>query len=101
MAKQGQHRHDKHDNRLMPQAGHTNPRKSTAITTGQVKTRRRRAKQIIEHQHTERQAQNTPAHWDPDTTHYVTHEADSQARMHDRKKRSGSDSNTDTGTRGY
>lgn len=27
MAKQGQHRHDKHDHRLMPQAGHTNPRK--------------------------------------------------------------------------
>ena len=101
MAKQGQHRHDKHDHRLMPQAGHTNPRKSTAFTTGPVKTRRRRAKQVAEHLDTERQAQNAPAHWDPDTTHYVTHAANSQARMRDRKKRSGSDSNADKGTRGY
>lgn len=85
----------------MPQAGHNNPRKSTAITTGPAKTRKRRAKQIIAHQDTNRQAQNSPAQWDPDTTHYVTHEADSQERMQDRKRRSGSDSNADTGTRGY
>jgi hypothetical protein len=101
MAKQGQHKHDKHDHRLMPQTGHTNPRKSTEITTGPVKTRKRRAKQVVAHQDLERQAQKAPAHWDPDTTHYVTHEADSRVRMRDRKTRSGSDSNTDKGTRGY
>lgn len=101
MAKQGQHRHDKHDHRLMPKAGHTNPRKSTAITTGPTKTRKRYTKQALEHKDTGRQAQNAPAHWDPDTTHYVTHEADSMERMQDRETRSGSDSNADRGTRGY
>lgn len=101
MAKQGQHRHDKRDKRLMPQTGRTNPRKSTAITTGPAKTRKRYAKQAAAHEDTARQAQFAPAHWDPDTTHYVTHEANTQARMGDRKTRSGSDSNADKGTRGY
>ncbi len=102
MAKQGQHRHDKHDHRLMPQAGRTNPEKSTPITTGPTKKQKRYAKQAAEHKDTARQAQNAHAYWDPDTTHYITHEADSQARtFNDREKRSGSDSNTNSGTRGY
>ncbi len=101
MAKQGQHKHDKHDHRLMPKTGHTNPRKSTPITTGPVKKKATYARQAREHQATDKQAQYAPAHWDPDTTHYVTHEADSEARAQDRTKRSGSDSNTSSGTRGY
>ena len=101
MAKQGQHRHDKHDHRLMPQAGRTNPRKSTPITTGPTKKQKRYAKQAAEHKDTARQAQNAHAYWGPDTTNYMTHEADSRARMLDRQERSGSDSNTDSGTRGY
>lgn len=60
MAKEGQHRRDKHDSRLMRQTGHTNPRKSMAITTGPVKTQRHRAKQVIAYQDTERHAQHAP-----------------------------------------
>ena len=101
MAKQGQHRHDEHDHRLMPKAGHTNPRKSTPITTGTPKTKATYAKQVREHKATNKLAQYSPAHWDPDTRHYVTHEADSQARAQDRKKRSGSDSNASSATRGH
>lgn len=101
MAKQGQHKHDAHDHRLMPQAGHTNPSKSTPITTGTPKKRERYAKQAIAHEDTGKQAQEKKAYWDPDTRDAITHEADSQRRMLDRERRSGSDSNTDSGTRGY
>ena len=101
MAKQGQHRHDKRDHRLMPQAGRNNPRKSTPITTGPTKKRNRYAKQVIAHEDTAKQAQDAHAYWEPDTTNFMTHEADSQVRMLDRKRRSGSDSNADSGTRGH
>lgn len=101
MAKQGQHKHDKHDHRLMPATGHTNPRKSTPITTGTPKKKEKYAEQAIEHENPAKTAQQAKNEWDPDTTHYVTHEADSRARARDRKKRSGSDSNADSGTRGY
>lgn len=101
MAKQGQHRHDKRDHRLMPQAGHTNPRKSTPITTGPTKKRKRYIRQAAEHKDTACPAQDKHAYWEPDTTNFMTHEADSRARMLDRKRRSGSDSNADAGTRGH
>lgn len=101
MPKQGQHKHDKHDHRLMPATGHNNPRESTPITTGSYKKKETRAKQAYAHKSTTKRAQYAKNEWDPDTTHYVTHEANSRARARDRAKRSGSDSNTDKGTRGY
>ena len=78
------------------------PRRARPSRRGPTKKQKRYAKQAAEHKDTARQAQNAHAYWDPDTTHYMTHEADSQARtFDDREKRSGSDSNTDSGTRGY
>lgn len=101
MPKQGQHKHDRHDHRLVPATGRTNPRKSTAITTGTPKKRETYARQYREHENPAKPAQRAEKKWDPDTRHYVTHEADSHVRALDRKKRSGSDSNTSTDTRGY
>ncbi len=101
MAKQGQHKHDKHDHRLMPATGHNNPRESTPITTGPSKKKETYAKQAYEHKNPAKRAQFAKNTWDPDTTHYVTHEADSRARAQDHATRSGSDSNADKGTRGY
>lgn len=101
MAKQGQHKHDRHDHRLMPAAGHNNPRKSTPITTGTPKRRATYAEQAREHEDPAKQAQQARNEWDPDTRHYVTHEADTRARSRDRTTRSGSDSNANSATRGY
>lgn len=101
MAKQGQHKHDRHDHRLMPATGHTNPRKSTPITTGTYKRERTYQAQAREHENPAKPAQQMNNEWDPDTRHFVTHEADSRARARGRRTRSGSDSNADAGTRGY
>ncbi len=101
MAKQGQHKHDRHDHRLMPATGHNKPRKSTSITTGTYKRRDTYAEQAYEHEDPAKQAQQSRSERDTDTRHFVTHEADSRARERDRRRRSGSDSNADTATRGY
>ncbi len=101
MAKQGQHKHDRHDHRLMPATGHNNPRKSTPIVTGTYKRGRTYAQQAREHENPAKRAQRTENVWDSDTRHFITHEADSRAREHDSEARSGSDSNADAGTRGY
>lgn len=101
MAKQGQHKHDIHDHRLMPATGHNNPRKTTPNTTGPYKRRKRRAGPTGEHERPAKRTEPRAIKWHPDTREIVTHEADSEARSNDRTTRSGSDSNTDTGTRGY
>ncbi|HEU5347967.1 MAG TPA: hypothetical protein VFU63_05080 [Ktedonobacterales bacterium] len=101
MAKQGQHKHDIHDHRLMPATGHTNPRKTTPNTTGTYKRRKRHAEPAGEQQQPAKRTPRRAVKWHPDTRQFVTHEADSEARADDRPTRSGSDSNADAGTRGY
>lgn len=101
MAKQGQHKHDRHDQRLMPAVGHNNPRKTTPYVTGTARRRRHHAAAVPAHPQPTKRAERPAIRWNPDTRQFVTHEADSQAREHDRGTRSGSDSNADTGTRGY
>jgi hypothetical protein len=102
MAKQGQHKHDRHDHRLMPAAGRNNPRKATPMTTGTPKRRETYAEQAREHEDPAKQAQETrDEEWNTDTRRFHTHEADSRAREHDRKRRSGSDSNANAATRGH
>lgn len=104
MAKQGQHKHDRHDHRLMPATGHNNPRKTTPITTRLYKRRKRHVAVNGAPGEREQPAKHAPPRtikWHPDTREFVTHEADSEARTHDRARRSGSDSNADSGTRGY
>jgi|GEM_PF-1448842 hypothetical protein len=101
MAKQGQHKHDRHDHRLMPAVGHNNPRKTTRYTTGTASTRRRHARHTSEHEQPARQHEMPAIRWNPDTRRFITHKADSRAREEDREPRSGSDSNADAGSRGY
>jgi hypothetical protein len=101
MPKQGQHKHDIHDHRLMPATGHNNPRKTTPNTTGTYKRRKRHVAPAEKHEQSGKRAQPRAVKWHPDTRDYITHEADSQARAEDRSVRSGSDSNADSGTRGY
>ena len=101
MAKQGQHKHDRHDHRLMPAAGHNNPRKTTPNTTRPYRRRKRHVQSADAREQPGKRAQPSALTWHPDTREFVTHEADSEARSHDRKTRSGSDSNADSGTRGY
>jgi hypothetical protein len=101
MAKQGQHKHDIHDHRLMPAVGHNNPRKTTPITASAARRRRRRARAASAQGQATHRTEPRAIKWSPDTRAFVTHEADSQARAQDRAARSGSDSNADAGTRGY
>lgn len=102
MPKQGQHKHDRHDHRLMPAAGHNNPHKTTPYTTGTARRRRHHARPTGEHEQPAKLHEPHAIHWIPDTRRFITHEADSRAREEDdRKSRSGSDSNADSGTRGY
>lgn len=101
MAKQGQHKHDIHDHRLMPATGHNKPRKTTPNTTGPYKRRKRHAEPAEMREQPKKRAQPRAIKWHPDTREHVTHEADSEARAEDRAHRSGSDSNTNPGTRGY
>lgn len=101
MAKQGQHKHDRHDHRLMPATGHNNPRKTTPNTIGPYKRRKRHEVSVGEHEQRAKRAAPRAIHWNPDTRRFITHEANSAARAEDRANRSGSDSNTNPGTRGY
>ncbi len=99
MAKQGQHKHDDHDPRISP--GHNKHEKSTPITTGTPKKRETYKKQAALHEDPGKKPPVAKNEWDPDTRHYVTHEANSAARALDRKERTGSDSNESTETRGH
>lgn len=102
MAKQGQHKHDRHDHRLMPAVGHNNPRKTTPYTTDTASRRRRHMRHVGKHEQPARRREMRAIHWNPDTRRFITHEADSRAREEeDRETRSGSDSNAVAGTRGY
>ncbi len=101
MPKQGQHKHDIHDHRLMPAVGHNKPRKTTPNATGTASRRRRHARNAGEHEQPARRHEMRAIHWNPDTRKFITHEADSEARAEDRETRSGSDSNANPGTRGY
>lgn len=101
MPKQGQHKHDIHDHRLMPAVGHNKPRKTTPYSTNTASHRRRHTRRIGEHEQPARRHEMRAIRWNPDTRRFTTHEADSRARGEDRETRSGSDSNTDSGSRGY
>jgi hypothetical protein len=95
MAKQGQHKNDAHDPRKS--AGRNNPKESMTITTGSYKKPETYEQQARERRDTDPQPQAAKPHWDPDSrepsqgTRYPGAE----------RRRSGSDSNADSGTRGH
>ncbi|MGE5333619.1 MAG: hypothetical protein ACM3N4_02880 [Nitrososphaerota archaeon] len=97
MAKQGQHNNDRRDQDKS--RGHNNPKKSTRITTGSYKKPETYRTQAREHKDTAPQAQDAKNEW---------HNYDDPALKNVAKKdrvgeseRSGSDSNSDSATRGY
>lgn len=96
MAKQGQHNNDDRDQDKS--RGHNNPRKSTPITTGNYKKPETYRKQAREHKDTTPQPQDAKNEW-----HHYTDPAMKNISKKDRvgEGRSGSDSDSDTGTRGY
>ncbi len=96
MAKQGQHPHDAH---VSP--GHNNPGKSQEITTGSYKKQETYRKQAALHEDPGKTGQHAKVHEHADTRDMTTHEADSEQRSLDATERSGSESNTDSGTRGH
>jgi hypothetical protein len=75
------------------QSGRNNPRKSTEITTGTPKKRKTFREQVYEHKNPHKQAQaaSAPTAWNPKMG--LTHKGDSRARMSDRTRRAGSESN--------
>src|SRR5581483_3508862 len=75
--------------------GRNNPEKSTEITTGAPKKHETYRQQAIAHDDPGKLAQkaNPPRSWESNPG--LTHEADSRARIEDRRTRSGSDSNAD------
>lgn len=97
MAKQGQHNDDRRDSDKS--RGHNKHKKSTVITTGPYKKRETREKQAALHEDTDAQAQEAKNEW-----HNYADPAMKKLSKRDRvgrSKRSGSDSNADSGTRGY
>ncbi len=96
MAKQGQHHNDHHDEDVSP--GPNNPRKSVTITAGTPKRRATFAAQARAHEDTDKQAQEAHNAWHPDT-HVENRTPD--GRIPGRRRRSGSDSNASSGTRGH
>jgi hypothetical protein len=76
--------------------GRNNPGKSTVITTGQPKKQETYEREAREHKDPGTLAQKAKVPPTRDMTPGVDHEADSQRRMFDREKRSGSYSNADT-----
>ncbi len=94
MAKQGQHHGDSRDSDIS--RGPNNPNKSITITTGTYKKSTNR-RQAAEHHATNRQPQEATPEWIEDT-----HRRSLGTRIRPpRSGRSGSDSNTDSGTRGH
>ena len=96
MAKQGQHHNDHRDEDVSP--GRNNPRKSVTITTGTPKKRSTYAAQARAHEDTDKQAQAARNDWQPDT--HIENRTPG-GRVPGRRRRSGSDSNASSGTRGY
>ncbi len=100
MAKQGQHKHDAHDQRKSK--GPNNPAKSVTVTTGTPKKHETYQKQAREHRNTDPLPQAAKNEWNEDTRDKPTTEGSPRARRSDvTSGRSGSDSNADTGSRGH
>lgn len=100
MAKQGQHNDDAHDKDKSK--GPNNPSKSVTITTGSYKKQETYQKQAAERKATDRQAQAATDEWNEDTRDKPSIEDSPRARDSDiGSGKSGSESNADTGTRGY
>ncbi len=94
MAKQGMHKNDRNDPRVS--RGHNKPSQSTPITTGTPKKRKTYERQAREHQATNKQAQYAKNEWHDVTPQHLA--ASDRKSTH---RRSGSDSNADSETRGY
>lgn len=99
MAKKGMHKHDSNDPRIS--RGHNNPEKSTDITTGPPKKRSTIRKQALAHEDTAKQAQDQKNRWVDDTRETATHRLRVTKKDIVGDQRTGSDSNADSGTRGY
>ncbi len=94
MAKQGQHKHDGNDPRVS--RGHNNPRKSTPITTGTYKKQETYRKQAAEHEETDARPQYAKNEWHESTPKDLT-----KKDIVGDSRRSGSDSNASSETRGH
>lgn len=94
MAKQGQHKHDGNDPRVS--RGHNNHRKSTPITTGTYKKRETYRERAREHENPEPLPQFAKNEWHPDTPKELA-----KRDVESTHRRTGSDSNADSGTRGH
>ncbi len=94
MAKQGQHKRDGNDPRVS--RGHNKPAKSTPITTGTPKKHKTYMEQAREHEDPGRKAQYTPNVWHESTPKELT-----KRDRESTHRRTGSDSNADSGTRGH
>lgn len=98
MAKQGQHKHDADDKRISK--GHNNPAKSQPMNVGAPKKKETYRKQAIAHDDPGKHAPAQKEHlWNADTRDYPTKEEAHEARKAGR--RSGSESNESSSTRGY
>lgn len=99
MAKKGMHKHDVRDSRIS--RGHNDPEKSTDITTGPPKKRATYRKQAFAHEDTAKQAQDQQNPWVEDTRLRPNHKPRVSKKDLVGDQRTGSDSNADSGTRGY
>jgi hypothetical protein len=99
MAKQGQHKHDDNDQNVSK--GHNNPTKSQDIVTGSYKKPETYKKQAALHQDPGKQGQHAKAPHIDDTRDTASHEAVSELLEQEPHTRSGSDSDTAAGSRGY
>lgn len=93
MAKQGMHHGDVRDSDVS--RGHNNPDKSTPITTGTPKKKSTYAKQAREHKNTAKQAQDQKNEWENHTPQHTVRPEPRSAHH------PGSESNEDSGTRGF
>lgn len=83
--------------------GHSNPRKTTEITTGSSKRRSKNYghdEHAGEHEHSGVQAQDAKGHLMQEGLSELPHEADSRALEQEGEKRSGSDSNANKHRKG-
>ncbi len=94
MAKQGMHNNDHNDGNIS--RGHNNPRKSVTITTGTYKRRKTYRERAWAHENPDPVAQHEKNVWLHDTHHPPSH----KDQIGD-SSRTGSDSDEDTGTRGW
>jgi hypothetical protein len=100
VAKQGQHKHDAHDQTRSH--GPNKPGQSQTITTGSYKKPETYARQARAHEDPGKPAQAARNEWNEDTRDQVSIEESPRARHSDiGHGRSGSDSNASAGTRGH